>query len=300
MTRIRVPLGKFIKEYSERNKGNEDIPVYSVTNSQGFCTEYFGKEVASQDKTTYKIVPQGYFAYNPSRINVGSVDWQRYEKRVIVSPLYNVFSVSEGIDRQYLYYFLRSDLGRQMIKAKASGSVRDNLKLDMLKEMTIPDISVEQQKFCSSVLDKLHKLIQMRQQELQKLDEFIKEPISVEDYNELERIFTVELGTAEDYEMNYQDTPFGLLIRKIAKMDRTAAYAAFSTFILEERPNTEQLHFIEQVVDYVVENGYINNVLDLMKTPFDRPYKFSLIFTYEEQVKFVKIINNIKNNALVT
>ena len=40
--------------------------------------------------------------------------------------------------------------------------------------MTIPDISVEQQKFCSSVLDKLHKLIQMRQQELQKLDEFIK------------------------------------------------------------------------------------------------------------------------------
>ena len=126
------------------------------------------------------------------------------------------------------------------------------------------------------------------------------EPISVEDYNELERIFTVELGTAEDYEMNYQDTPFGLLIRKIAKMDRTAAYAAFSTFILEERPNTEQLHFIEQVVDYVVENGYINNVLDLMKTPFDRPYKFSLIFTYEEQVKFVKIINNIKNNALVT
>ena len=174
MTRIRVPLGKFIKEYSERNKGNEDIPVYSVTNSQGFCTEYFGKEVASQDKTTYKIVPQGYFAYNPSRINVGSVDWQRYEKRVIVSPLYNVFSVSEGIDRQYLYYVLRSDLGRQMIKAKASGSVRDNLKLDMLKEMTIPDISVEQQKFCSSVLDKLHKLIQMRQQELQKLDEFIK------------------------------------------------------------------------------------------------------------------------------
>lgn len=174
MTRIRVPLGKFIKEYSERNKGNEDIPVYSVTNSQGFCTEYFGKEVASQDKTTYKIVPQGYFAYNPSRINVGSVDWQRYEKRVIVSPLYNVFSVSEGIDRQYLYYFLRSDLGRQMIKAKASGSVRDNLKPDMLKEMTIPDISVEQQKFCSSVLDKLHKLIQMRQQELQKLDEFIK------------------------------------------------------------------------------------------------------------------------------
>lgn len=125
------------------------------------------------------------------------------------------------------------------------------------------------------------------------------EPISVDDYKELERIFTEELGTAEDYQMNYQDTPFGLLIRKIAKMDREAANAAFSTFIAEERPNTEQLHFIEQVVDYVVENGYINNVLDLMKAPFDRPYKFSMLFSREEQIKLVQVINSIKSNALV-
>lgn len=125
------------------------------------------------------------------------------------------------------------------------------------------------------------------------------EPISVDDYRELERIFTKELGTAKDYEMTYHDTPFGLLIRKIAKMDRDAAYAAFSTFIAEERPNSEQIYFIEQVVDYVVENGYINNVLDLMKAPFDRPYKFSVIFTREEQIKFVQIINSIKSNALV-
>ena len=51
MNRPRVPLRKFVKEYSVRNKANEDIPVYSVTNSQGFCTEYFGKEVASHDKS---------------------------------------------------------------------------------------------------------------------------------------------------------------------------------------------------------------------------------------------------------
>lgn len=174
MNRSRVPLKKFVKEYSVRNKANEDIPVYSVTNSQGFCTEYFGKEVASHDKTTYKIVPRGYFAYNPSRINVGSVDWQRCEERVIVSPLYTVFSVSDEIDCQYLYYFLRSDFGKQMIKARASGSVRDNLKLEMLKEMTIPDISKEEQHFCAQILDRLQILIQLRKQELQKLDDLIK------------------------------------------------------------------------------------------------------------------------------
>ena len=174
MTQKRVPLGKFVTEYSVRNKNNEDIPVYSVTNSQGFCREYFEKEVASKDKTTYKIVPYGYFAYNPSRINVGSVDWQRREAQVIVSPLYNVFSVSDELDRQFLYYFLKSNIGRQMIRAKAAGSVRDNLKLDMLKEMTIPDSSLNDQRHCVATLDNLQYLIELRKKQLAELDNLVK------------------------------------------------------------------------------------------------------------------------------
>ena len=174
MTQKRVPLGNFVTEYSVRNKNNEDIPVYSVTNSQGFCREYFGKEVASKDKTTYKIVPYGYFAYNPSRINVGSVDWQRCEAQVIVSPLYNVFSVSDELDRQFLYYFLKSNIGRQMIRAKAAGSVRDNLKLDMLKEMTIPDSSLDDQRHCVATLDNLQYLIELRKKQLNELDNLVK------------------------------------------------------------------------------------------------------------------------------
>jgi len=174
MTQKRVPLGKFIHEYSVRNKADADIPVYSVTNSQGFCREYFGKEVASKDKTTYKIVPYGYFAYNPSRINVGSVDWQRCEEQVIVSPLYNVFYISEGLNQQYLLYFLKSDIGRQMIRAKASGSVRDNLKLETLKEITIPDIPVDEQAHCADILDSVQRLISVRQQQLVELDNLIK------------------------------------------------------------------------------------------------------------------------------
>ena len=174
MGRKRVPLGNYVTEYSVRNKGDEDIPVYSVTNSQGFCTDYFDKEVASKDKKTYKIVPKGYFAYNPSRINVGSVDWQKYEERVIVSPLYNVFSVSENLEQQYLFYFLRSDIGKQMIKSKVSGSVRDNLKIDMLKEMTIPEMSIEEQKKFVHILDTLKIIISLRKKELDKLDTLIK------------------------------------------------------------------------------------------------------------------------------
>ena len=245
MAKARIPLGHYITEYSVRNKSNEDIPVYSVTNSQGFCTEYFGKEVASQDKSTYKIVPWGYFAYNPSRINVGSVDWQRNNARVIVSPLYNVFSVSDDLDRQYLYYFLKSDYGRQIIKEKASGSVRDNLKLDMLKEITIPHITLEEQKECVSILDGIQTTIRLRQQELQKLDELVKarfvEMFGDPEFNtEAWPILTLDklcnVGSSKRIYQNEQSregVPFWRISDLVNKMDTGAADSGL--FIPEER-----------------------------------------------------------------
>ena len=141
----KVRLGDYIHEYSKRNKDNANIPVYSVTNINGFCTEYFSKEVASKDKTTYKIVNKGFFAYNPSRINVGSVDWLRDMDRVIVSPLYNVFFVDDTLDQQYLYYYLKSPVGLFYINELASGSVRDNLKFSILSEFNIPfpDLTIQ-------------------------------------------------------------------------------------------------------------------------------------------------------------
>ena len=174
MRYMKVRLGEYINEYSVRNKANEDIPVYSVTNTQGFCRDYFGKEVASKDKTTYKIVPKGCFAYNPSRINVGSVDWQRTEGKVIVSPLYNVFCVSDEINKQYLYYYLKSDITLQRIKTVATGSVRDNLKLDMLSEFPIELPEKKEQSLIVDILDKTKQVIALRKKELDALDNLIK------------------------------------------------------------------------------------------------------------------------------
>ena len=171
---IKARLGDYIREYSVRNKAEEEIPVYSVTNTQGFCQDYFSKEVASKDKSTYKIVPRGYFAFNPSRINVGSVDWQRNEDRVIVSPLYNVFSVSPQLDQQYLYYYLKSNFALQRIHAVATGSVRDNLKLAMLYEFPINLPCLQQQKKIVERLNRAKYVISLREQELQTLDDLVK------------------------------------------------------------------------------------------------------------------------------
>ena len=163
-------LGDYIKEYSVKNKAGKDIPVYSVTNSQGFCKEYFSKEIASQDKTSYKIVPYGFFAFNPSRINVGSIDWQHKEEQVIVSPLYNVFSVSESVLQPYLLYYLKSPATIKYIDAIATGTVRLNLKLSMLKDFSIPVPSLSEQQSIVAELDKINELISLKKAQLSDLD----------------------------------------------------------------------------------------------------------------------------------
>lgn len=75
--------------------------------------------------------------------------------------------------------------------------------------------------------------------------------------------------------------------------------ADLGDFIAENRPNAEQIHFIEKVVDYLVENGCVNEVRDLMKTPFDRPTKFTALFSQDEQKKIVDIIDKIRKNATI-
>lgn len=170
----RARLGLYISEYSERNKMDFPLPVYSVTNSQGFCQQYFNKVVASENRSTYKVVPRGCFAYNPSRINVGSIDWQRNEERVIVSPLYVVFQTSMEMDNQFLYYYLRSDVALTYIKNWGQGSVRDNLKFTQLSQIPINVYPIEEQQLIAQRLDVLSKLISLRQRQAEKLDELVK------------------------------------------------------------------------------------------------------------------------------
>lgn len=119
------------------------------------------------------------------------------------------------------------------------------------------------------------------------------------DYQALSDIFTKELGSEEDYKKEFGDTPFGLLIRKIAKLEYDAAMQVFSIFINEQGLNQQQIVFVHKVVDYVVQNGYIESATELMKPPFDKPQSFMKLFAPGEQVKLVALVNLIKENAMV-
>lgn len=122
--------------------------------------------------------------------------------------------------------------------------------------------------------------------------------LSLGDYQTLERVFTSELGSKEDYEREFGETPFGLLVRKVAKLDHEAAMQAFSTFINDESLNQRQIAFVYKIINHVEQNGYMDNVADLQKPPFDKPISFIKLFDAKTRVALMKAINDIKDNAV--
>lgn len=124
------------------------------------------------------------------------------------------------------------------------------------------------------------------------------QPLTELDYKQLEHILTGELGTRADYVREFGDTPFGLLVRKIAKLDREAANRVFSEFINDASLSQTQIVFVRKIIDYIVENGYIDNPAQLMQPPFDMPMKITQLFDTCTVSRLVGKVNGIKENAV--
>lgn len=161
-------LKHFLIEVSLRNNGASDN-VLSVSNSKGFIPqdEQFGREVASKDRSNYKVVGQGEFAYNPSRVNVGSIDLLTTHESGILSPMYVVFKCNNDLNNRYLYHFLKSDLFLQLIPKYTQGSVRDSLSFDGLCSMKLYIPTLEEQLAYAQALDSIDDYIKKLEQLLE-------------------------------------------------------------------------------------------------------------------------------------
>ena len=138
-------------------------------------TEFFTKEVFSKELRTYKLVERNQLAYNPSRINVGSIALQDIADEVVVSPLYIVFAVDASrIDSSYLLRYLKSRPGLKQVEFNSIGTVRNNLKYDGLCQISVPLPSLEVQRSRVRSLIALETEIKEGEETLSKLDVLVK------------------------------------------------------------------------------------------------------------------------------
>ena len=163
----------FVEASGIRNKDNLQLESYSVSNDRGFVPqdEQFenGGTMRDADKTAYWIVEPGSFAYNPARINVGSIGYQSTRKNVIVSSLYEVFKTDHSCDDRFLWHWFKSSLFTKQIEMLQEGGVRLYFFFDKLQKSEIWMPNVDEQRIIGQQFDQLDSLITLHQRKLELL-----------------------------------------------------------------------------------------------------------------------------------
>ena len=157
-----VYIGQYITQVSKRNKDAKIDRVLSVSNKYGFINQdeqFDDREVASADTSNYKVVHKGDFAYNPARINVGSVARLQEFENGIVSPMYVCFTSKKGLLPAYFELYLSTSIFKHEMNKRLEGSVRLCLTYESLCNIKIalPEFNV-QKDFVSKVSAILTKI----------------------------------------------------------------------------------------------------------------------------------------------
>lgn len=166
-----IKLREFTKETSRRNKSKEVTQVLSVTNKNGFVLpeQQFGKKIASEDLSNYKIVEKGQFAYNPSRINVGSIARLDDFDSAVLSPMYTVFEINTNlINSDYFLHWLSSKYAIHQIKLCAQGGVREIVGFEDFEKMRIKLLSYEKQEKIADFLNLQKSEISLLKKQLEQ------------------------------------------------------------------------------------------------------------------------------------
>lgn len=158
----KIKLKELLIQINNRNKEEKVNKVLSVTNSQGFIEqkEYFERSIHSVNTSNYKIIQRNQFAFNPSRVNVGSIDLLKKYDVGILSPMYITFMVDEeAIIPEYLNYYFQTNIFYENVKKNTQGSVRDTLNFnDLLKfDFLLP--TKKEQKRIVEILENIDNII---------------------------------------------------------------------------------------------------------------------------------------------
>lgn len=156
-----------------KNRDNLPLESYSISNEFGFIpqNEQFekGGTMSNADKRMYYIVTPDSFAYNPARINVGSIGYDDLDKDVIVSSLYVVFKTDKETHNPFLSYWFKTPMFKKLIELYQEGGVRLYFFYDKLCQCHFRRPCLAEQQKIASYFTSLDTQISLQEQRLEKL-----------------------------------------------------------------------------------------------------------------------------------
>ena len=158
-------LEEFCTQVNEKYYGDKQIPVLSVTKYSGFVNslEYFKKQVFSKDLTTYKLVSKGQFAYATIHLDEGSLGLLKKHDFGLISPMYTVFKTNDGINSDYLFMLMKSDIFMRKYQIIGQGSVdrRMSISFDNLSQLKFSFPTIIEQNEIVKIVSQIDKNINL-------------------------------------------------------------------------------------------------------------------------------------------
>ena len=169
-----VKLSDYIQEENIKIKPfenhDENYEILGVNNKTGLFDAYIEK--GSKINQPYKVVKDGFLAYNPYRVNVGSIGLKtEQQKYKYISPAYVVFSCKKGLLPEFLYILFRTNKFNELIRENTTGSVRQTLSFTSMGNIKIPLPSIDIQKDFVKRYNEKIKLAEGQEKELYQLEQ---------------------------------------------------------------------------------------------------------------------------------
>jgi type I restriction enzyme, S subunit len=181
-----VRLGDVAHEVSERNKGQlAEQDVCGVIKGAGLMP--MRERVMGDDLTRYLVVDPHSFAYNPMRLNIGSIAFNTSHRRVLVSPDYVVFATrSAQLRPEYLNHVRASWLWERFVQRAGSGSVRTRIYFDDVAQLKLPIPTPTEQ-------DRINAVLQNHNAELRLLNQQ-REALAAQRRGLMERLLSGDIA----------------------------------------------------------------------------------------------------------
>lgn len=125
-------------------------------------------------------------------------------------------------------------------------------------------------------------------------------PLTPKDIKELEQILWSEVGSKTDYRAEYGEKPLGEFVREITGLDMKAAKEAFSDYLDSNQLDSRQIYFVNQIIEYIVQNGVMKDLSVLQESPFTDKGSIVELFSDLSLWKGIReTIHRINTNAQV-
>jgi len=174
-----VKLGDVTTIINRRNKSNRSLPIYSISNKDGFILqseqfEGLDSESRGYDISLYKIVGRNTFAYNPARINIGSIGYSGNLKEVLISSLYVCFKTTDELDDEFLMCFLNTAQFSQAVENNVEGGIRSYLFYENFSRIQIALPSLQEQKKIAKTILSIDDVISKYTDKVSLLEDYKK------------------------------------------------------------------------------------------------------------------------------